>query len=218
MITQLYRDAIDRWAGTFLVLVLSLTALVAVLNLALPPSSPIHVPTYVVALLGKYLCYAVLALALDLVSPWLVARHTAAVPPHPEHLPERFGLFTIILLGEGMASVVHALDHGDALHRSGVAAAAVGALLTFALWLAYFDLVRGHGERHVATHAAGRRMRLWAYGHVPLYMGIASLAAGTVALAAPGALTARHAIMYLGGLMLAGAGLLLLRRADPGQP
>lgn len=162
-------------------------------------------------------CWA-LALALDLVSPWLVARHTAAVPPHPEHLPERFGLFTIILLGEGMASVVHALDHGDALHRSGVAAAAVGALLTFALWLAYFDLVRGHGERHVATHAAGRRMRLWAYGHVPLYMGIASLAAGTVALAAPGALTARHAIMYLGGLMLAGAGLLLLRRADPGQP
>jgi urea transport system permease protein len=67
MITQLYRDAIDRWAGTFLVLVLGFTALVAVLNLALPPSSPFHVPTYVVALLGKYLCYAVLALALDLV-------------------------------------------------------------------------------------------------------------------------------------------------------
>ena len=41
-----------------------------------------------------------LALALDLASPWWVARYTAAVPPHPEHLPERFGLFTIILLGE----------------------------------------------------------------------------------------------------------------------
>ena len=52
------------------------------------------------------------ALVLDLASPWLVARHTAAVPPHPEHLPERFGLFTIILLGEGLAAVVHALDHG----------------------------------------------------------------------------------------------------------
>ena len=67
MITQLYRDAIDRWAGTFLALVLGLTALVAVLNLALPPSSPFHVPTHAVALLGKYLCYAVLALSLDLV-------------------------------------------------------------------------------------------------------------------------------------------------------
>lgn len=28
------------------------------------------------------------AFALDLVSPWLVARLTHQVPPHPEHLPE----------------------------------------------------------------------------------------------------------------------------------
>ena len=58
----------------------------------------------------RWACWG-LALVLDLLSPWLVARHTATVPPHPEHLPERFGLFTIILLGEGLASVVHALGH-----------------------------------------------------------------------------------------------------------
>jgi low temperature requirement protein LtrA len=153
------------------------------------------------------------ALALDLASPWFVARHTATIPPHPEHLPERFGLFTIILIGEGMASVVHAMDHGDALHASAVISAAVGAALSFALWLAYFDRVKGHGERHVADAAAGRRMRLWAYAHVPLYMGIASLVAGTVALAAPGALTASSAAIYAGGLLLAGFGLVLLGRA-----
>jgi len=164
----------------------------------------------------RWACWA-LALGLDLVSPWLVARHTAAVPPHPEHLPERFGLFTIILLGEGMASVVHALDHGEHIHASGAVAAVAGAVLSFALWLAYFDRVKGHGERHVADAAAGRRMRLWAYGHVPLYMGIASLAAGTVALASPGALTPTSAAIYLGGLLLTGVGLVLLGRARSGH-
>lgn len=154
-----------------------------------------------------------LALGLDLLSPWLVARHTAAVPPHPEHLPERFGLFTIILLGEGMASVVHALDHGEHLHVSSVLAAAAGAGLSFGLWLLYFDRVKGQGERHIGDAVGGQRLRLWAYGHVPLYMGIASLAAGTVALSAPGALGLATGAIYLGGLALSGLGLVLLGRA-----
>lgn len=158
-------------------------------------------------------CWA-LALGLDLASPWLVAHYTAAVPPHPEHLPERFGLFTIILLGEGMASVVHALDHGPTLHAPAVVAALAGAVLSFGLWLLYFDRVKGQGERHIASAVAGRRMRLWAYAHVPLYMGIASLAAGTVALAAPGALSVATGLIYLGGLALAGVGLGLLGRAS----
>ena len=159
-----------------------------------------------------------LALGLDLLSPWLVARHTAAVPPHPEHLPERFGLFTIILLGEGMAAVVHALDHGDDLHGAALAAAAAGAVLAFGLWLAYFDRVKGHGERHVANPAGGRQLRLWAYAHVPLYLGIASLAAGTVALASPGAWTASRAMLYVGGLLWAVLGLVLIGRARPVSP
>lgn len=165
---------------------------------------------------ARELCWA-LALLLDLVSPWLVARHTAAVPPHPEHLPERFGLFTIILLGEGMASVVHALDHGEHLHTSGVVAALVGGAISAVLWFAYFDRVKGQDERHIADAAAGRRLRGWAYGHVPLYMGIASLAAGTVALAAPGALNPVSAAIYGGGLALAVIGLALLGRARPGH-
>ncbi|CAM8650681.1 COG4292 Predicted membrane protein [Comamonadaceae bacterium] len=154
-----------------------------------------------------------LALGLDLVSPWLVARHTAAVPPHPEHLPERFGLFTIILLGEGMAAVVHALDHVEKLNMSSAVAALVGATLSFGLWLLYFRRVNGQGERHIADAVGGQRLRLWAYGHVPLYMGIASLAAGTVALAAPGALTPTSGLIYLGGLTLALIGMLVLKQA-----
>ncbi len=46
---------------------------VPVLNLLVPESSALHVPTYTVTLLGKYLCYAMLALAVDLV--WGYVRH-----------------------------------------------------------------------------------------------------------------------------------------------
>jgi urea transport system permease protein len=49
------------------VLVLAAAALVPAANLLLPPTSPFHVPTYAVALMGKYLAYALLAVALDLV-------------------------------------------------------------------------------------------------------------------------------------------------------
>ena len=48
-------------------LVLGGAVLMALLNLSTAASSPIHVPTYAVSLVGKYLCYAILALALDLV-------------------------------------------------------------------------------------------------------------------------------------------------------
>jgi len=50
-----------------LVLLLGAAAVVPVLNMALPPGSPYHVPTYLVSLMGKYLCYGMLALSVDLI-------------------------------------------------------------------------------------------------------------------------------------------------------
>jgi urea transport system permease protein len=58
----------SRLASTTTVtLVLGGALLLAALNLALAPASEAHVPIYVVSLVGKYLCYAMLALAVDLV-------------------------------------------------------------------------------------------------------------------------------------------------------
>ena len=51
----------------FYVTLIALAIVVPVLNLAVPDGAPFHLSTYVVTLLGKYLCYALLALALDLV-------------------------------------------------------------------------------------------------------------------------------------------------------
>jgi low temperature requirement protein LtrA len=159
----------------------------------------------------------VLALTLDLVSPWWVARYTTTVRPHPEHLPERFGLFTIILLGEGVASVVHGLDHSPELHGQAVAAALVGGALTFATWLGYFEVTRAHREREIEGSYGGRNLRLWAYGHVPIYVGVFSLSAGTVAMAGEAIWAAPQILLYIAGIALIPLGLALLKAASVGH-
>lgn len=58
---------IDRKGWVFLGALGTVAVLVPLANLLLPPASPLHVPTYAVALMGKYLAYALLAVALDLV-------------------------------------------------------------------------------------------------------------------------------------------------------
>ena len=57
----------DTRGAVFIGLLLVVAVLVPVLNLAVPASSPFHVSTFVMTLVGKYLCYAMLALAVDLV-------------------------------------------------------------------------------------------------------------------------------------------------------
>ena len=59
--------SLDRGATIFLIVLAAIAIVVPVLNLAVPESSAFHVPTYLVALFGKYLCYALLALSIDLI-------------------------------------------------------------------------------------------------------------------------------------------------------
>ncbi|HXL68786.1 MAG TPA: urea ABC transporter permease subunit UrtC [Xanthobacteraceae bacterium] len=58
---------LDARGVIFLVVVLAAAVLVPIANLALPPSSPLHLPSHWVPLIGKYLCFALLALAVDLI-------------------------------------------------------------------------------------------------------------------------------------------------------
>lgn len=60
----LANDRASRW---LFIAMFALGVLVPFLNLVMPEDSFLHVPTYVVTLLGKYLCFAMLALALDLI-------------------------------------------------------------------------------------------------------------------------------------------------------
>lgn len=159
-----------------------------------------------------------LALTLDIVTPFLVARETHRAPPHPEHLPERFGLFTIILLGETAAAAVHALDHGSELHGDTLAVALLGACLGFLYWVGYFRRARGNAERHVSDAAAGHNLRLWAYGHIPLYLGIAGLGAGTVYLAHHTHLYGAAPWVFSVGAAFSMTGVTLVSLATYGRP
>src|SRR6516162_463080 len=67
MITHRLLAAPDARGWIFLLILAAAILLVPILDLSVPPSSVWHVPTSMVALWGKYLCYALLALSLDLV-------------------------------------------------------------------------------------------------------------------------------------------------------
>ncbi len=59
--------SLNKSATVFLLIVAAVGILVPLSNLLLPASSPLQVPTYLMALFGKYLCYAILALSIDLI-------------------------------------------------------------------------------------------------------------------------------------------------------
>src|SRR5690554_3204311 len=65
--TWLLRPFQERSTQVFLGVLFAALVLVTFLHLFMPEDSALHVSAYTVTLLGKYLCYAVLAVALDLV-------------------------------------------------------------------------------------------------------------------------------------------------------
>ena len=67
MITSFLLKSFDRTVIVAVGIILGLGLLIPALNLLTAPDHPLHVPTYLVSLFGKYLTYALLALALDLV-------------------------------------------------------------------------------------------------------------------------------------------------------
>ena len=65
LITRMLQS--DRGGQILLTVLAAACVCVPVLNLLVPQTSALHLPTYMVTLLGKYLCYGLLALALDLI-------------------------------------------------------------------------------------------------------------------------------------------------------
>src|SRR5580765_5839968 len=64
---MMFTRTLDRGAWVFLLLLGAVAVLVPLSNLYLPTSSPWHMSTYVISVLGKYICYALLALSIDLI-------------------------------------------------------------------------------------------------------------------------------------------------------
>ncbi len=110
-------------------------------------------------------------LAVAFVPQW--QRLVASVPLHLEHLPERFGLFTIIVLGETVLAVVIGVAEA---HWATTAAVfgAIGLTISFSLWWIYFETV----SATAMSHLGGFRPIGWILAHAPLVMGITALGVG----------------------------------------
>lgn len=82
------------------------------------------------------------ALAVDFITGITAKRFQVALLPHPEHLPERFGLFTIIVLGEAIIAVVNGVSEQQWDVQSAICAV-FGFCIAFGLWWIYFENVSG---------------------------------------------------------------------------
>ncbi|MCW0190941.1 MAG: low temperature requirement protein A [Rhodococcus sp.] len=117
--------------------------------------------------------------ALELLVPVLAQGSAGRTPWHPHHLAERYALFAIITLGEGVVGTVASssglLGGADGMSwtLNTVAVVVAGVGLTFGLWWVYFTTPFGDMLEH-------RRERgyLFGYGHILLFIGTAGAGAG----------------------------------------
>jgi low temperature requirement protein LtrA len=149
---------------------------------------------------ARYMVWA-LAIACDLATGVAVYRGAADVPRQRSHMPERFGLFTLIVLGESIIAVSVGTIHADWAAGS-LFTAAAGFALAAGLWWAYF----ARFDEDVFNWAlrggpdARRRSFVYGYAHLVLYPALAAVGVG-VKLAIEAAInpaSADHAAVVLG--------------------
>ena len=111
--------------------------------------------------------------ALIFVSP--LSRQSRAIslqyPIDAEHLGERYGLLTMIVLGESFVKVIGGLPPEGGLQA--LWHAGILLLLTCAVWWIYFDDVGGSRIKPGRFHPI-----VWLYSHLPLQIAITAMGVG----------------------------------------
>jgi len=118
----------------------------------------------------------VVLVAAELAVPAWAEFGGRATPWHPGHITERYGGFTIIVLGEVVAAIAAAVQDAVDLSRASPGlwtVAAAGLLLVFALWWSYFK------------HSAAEDIRqslpwtfAWGFAHYLIFAAAAAVGAG----------------------------------------
>ena len=121
----------------------------------------------------RYTIFGV-ALALDFFTPFFTIRKSKELPKFSKSkLPERFGLFTIIVLGEVLVGVIAGISAIDHPPLNILFAGVLGIFICFGLWWIYFDFVarRPFHENMTLQYA-------WGYLHMPMVMTFIAIGAG----------------------------------------
>ena len=125
---------------------------------------------------GEFLAWGALLLVIELAGPVIAERRKGGTPWHAHHIAERYGLLTIITLGEGVIGTVASL--GAVVESQGwtldaVLVAVAGTGLTFGLWWMYFTVPAAE-----VLHVHRERLFPWGYGHMLIFGSIAATGAG----------------------------------------
>ena len=112
----------------------------------------------------------------ELSVPILAERHGSTTTWHPHHIAERYGLFTLIVLGESVlaatTAVQTAVDAGQAFGDL-VVIAGGGLLVVFSMWWVYFAAP----TEEPVTETGVESFR-WGYGHYVVFASAAAVGAG----------------------------------------
>lgn len=125
---------------------------------------------------GFSILLAVVLGLIEVSGPVLAERKDGGTPWHAHHIAERYSLFAIIALGEGVVGTVATLsavveEQGWSLDAGLICVAGMG--LTFALWWIYYMLPSAQ-----VLHAHRERCFVWGYGQVAIIAAIVATGAG----------------------------------------
>ncbi|MFX0071718.1 MAG: low temperature requirement protein A [Candidatus Hermodarchaeota archaeon] len=128
----------------------------------------------------------IIGLLIDLITPLFTFKLQAEKLPRisTSHLPERFGLFTILVLGESVLGVIAGMSNNDNLTPIVIISAVFGLVLAFMLWWLYFDQVAGRRPKYGTWWPAR-----WVYSHLALVISITAIGAGILNVIAESELT-----------------------------
>lgn len=162
---------------------------------------------------GRYWLWA-LAVLVDAVGPVVATLRDDELPLHIEHLPERFGLLVILVLGEAVGGAARG-THDAAWAGPSLVVGVLGFLVAASLWWSYFDVGASTSASHLKEDeppAADQRHDLFVYGHFPLALGTVLVGVGLEGLAVhpetPG--PSEFAWSLAGGLALFFAGIVMI--------
>lgn len=108
----------------------------------------------------------VTGIGIDLATPWIGRRILRELPLDPAHFPERFGLFTIIVLGVSILGVIRGVAHVVWTVPHGLAGV-LAFYLVACLWWSYFTFVD-----EAELEDTLRSGRSYIYAHLPLLIGL----------------------------------------------
>jgi low temperature requirement protein LtrA len=118
-----------------------------------------------------------LGLVIDFATPLTAGKLHSRLAPHTMHLPERFALFILLVMGETIAGVVLGLTKHSWDVPSGLTAG-LGLIGFFSLWWIYFDHIDGAAIRAARIQGRIWLYQGWIYAHLPLVIGLAASAVG----------------------------------------